>query len=207
MKLGHVPCRGGPGCVVWLILYCHRQLLSTCFPLNSRIGNVPGNMCVSELVPSIRDAMPAYPARALPPAMNCLRFPDGPQPDTALARPKFSLFKPSSELVLNKLREMRAVGRSDPPPAVCEVYRRSETGSAGPSSPLQERCEPEGATVVSIVTFWRDVAETQGRSRIDWPSMCYVHGAGRRISNAAAACTARLSESWQGWDYGCLPPF
>ncbi|CAM9212885.1 unnamed protein product, partial [Laminaria digitata] len=51
----------------------------------------------------------------------------------------FSLFKPSSELILNKLMEMRAAGRSEPPPAVCEVYRRSESGSPEPSSPLQDR--------------------------------------------------------------------
>ena len=102
---------------------------------------------------------------APPPALNDAAEPfdaNAPQPDTALARPKFSLFKPSSELILNKLLEMRAAGRSEPPPAVCEVYRRSESGSPGPSSPRQERCGPEGATVaVSLAA--QDAAKTQSR--------------------------------------------
>lgn len=48
------------------------------------------------------------------------------QPDTALARPKFSLFKPSSELILKKLMDMKVLGANEPPSAVCDVYRRGE---------------------------------------------------------------------------------
>ncbi|CAM9417093.1 unnamed protein product, partial [Ectocarpus sp. 12 AP-2014] len=59
--------------------------------------------------------------------------------DTALARPKFSLFKRSSELILHKLQEIRAAGGSEPPPAVCPVYRRGESDlRSGPSSAPRE---------------------------------------------------------------------
>ncbi|CAM9341794.1 unnamed protein product [Pylaiella littoralis] len=59
--------------------------------------------------------------------------------DTALARPKFSLFKPSSELILDKLNEIRAAGGREPPPAVCPVSRRGEPGSrSDPSSDPRE---------------------------------------------------------------------
>ena len=106
---------------------------------------------------------------AFPPALDDAAEPfdvDPLQTDTALARPKFSLFKPSSELILNKLRQMRAAGRSEPPPAVCEVYRRSEWGSPGPSSPLQERCGSEGTTVEASLAA-QGVAKTQNRLLVE----------------------------------------
>lgn len=62
------------------------------------------------------------------------------QADTALARPKFSLFKRSSELILHKLQEIRTAGGSEPPPAVCPVYRRGEPDlRSRPSSAPRER--------------------------------------------------------------------
>lgn len=48
------------------------------------------------------------------------------QPDTAIGRPKFSLFKASSKLILDKLTEMRDDGPGEPPFASCIVYRRGE---------------------------------------------------------------------------------
>lgn len=79
--------------------------------------------------------LPLYPFRSV----LITSPPPPPQPDTALARPKFSLFKPSSELILKKIVDMRANGGSEPPPAICAVYRRGEAGTPSEQSPTRPR--------------------------------------------------------------------
>lgn len=118
---------------------CRRRVLLDLIPSVYPGGTVNETLpqfvyCISNVFPSVFSSF-----RRVPLALFSRPPPHLSQPDTALARPKFSLFKPSSELILKKIVDIRAAGESEPPPAFCAVYRRGEASTPSEQSPTQPR--------------------------------------------------------------------
>ncbi|CAM9477883.1 unnamed protein product [Scytosiphon promiscuus] len=97
--------------------------------------------------------------------------------DTALARPKFSLFKRSSELILKKLLDIRAARGSEPPPAICPVHRRGEPElwSDTPAPPREsdstlEELQVNTVKSVKAACYENGVEFVKGCVRLRWSS-------------------------------------